>query len=154
MSGVKTELEEIKEDLINPKVEEDLDIKETKSEGAEEEPVKKIEKEIKFDEEKDKEKKEESKPKKKKRKKIHTKIWEIMKAIFWFIVNFPIWESFLNIFGSDIVFYIYIGKVHFPLINPKLCMLFISEPIPSFWEFSFSSSSETLSTGRPNPNQI
>ena len=74
MSGVKTELEEIKEDLKKPKDEEDFDILETKSEGGQEEPEKLEEEKPDFKLEELKTKKEEEpKPKKK-----NDKLTEIM----------------------------------------------------------------------------
>jgi hypothetical protein len=112
MSGIKTELEEIKEDLKKSKGEKEFDILETKSEGAQEEPEK-LEDEkpdLNIKELKPKKEEEPQPKKKKRRKKLWTIIWDFLKAVYEFIITFPLWESFLNIFGSDIVFYVYIGK--------------------------------------------
>lgn len=91
-----------------------MDLKETKSEGASKD-LNKSEK--KLEPLKPIEKKEEQVILKKKRKKIKTIIWESIKAIWNFIITFPVWETFLNIFGSDLIFYTYAGKKNNNQIN-------------------------------------
>ena len=84
-----------------------MDLKETKSEGASED----IEKsEVKLESLKSIEIESKNVIVRKKRKKVRTILWETIKSIFNFIINFPVWETFLNIFGSDLIFYTYAGK--------------------------------------------
>lgn len=78
-------------------------ILETKIEATPEELAKSIKEE-------EKSKEAQTKAKKRKKKPISKVIWENTKKVFKWIVNFPIYESFLNIFGNDFVFYVYIGR--------------------------------------------
>jgi hypothetical protein len=116
-------------------------IKETKSEGAdvdleltkkEEKPEESKEKETEEEEEKEDEEKEEEVPRIKK-KKIRTILWSWTKQLFNWIITFPIYEFFLNIFGSDLVFYVYIGNTTFIYFSHPnrsgLCSLLPSEPL-------------------------
>ena len=87
------------------------DFRETKSEDFEVKPEKKEETAPPEDEDESKSDLTEVGLPKKKRKKIRTVLWEMTKKAFDFVLNFPIWEFLLNIFGSDLVFYFYIGEI-------------------------------------------